>query len=68
MSTQDDTYRTLECMLCDKKGKPLSLKQHFLETITNSFSEDNLVGRGGYGEVYKVCENFSIKSPKHFKT
>jgi hypothetical protein len=51
-------------MLCDKIGEPLSLKQHFLETITNNFSKDDLIGCGGYGEVYKVCGTFSISSHK----
>lgn len=26
----------------------------FLERITNGFSEQNIVGRGGYGVIYKV--------------
>ena len=68
MATQDDTYLTLEYMLCHKRGEPMSIKQHFLETITNNFSKDNLIGRGGYGEVYKVCGTFSFESLKHFKT
>lgn len=58
MATQDDIYRALEYMLCHKIGKPLSLKQHHLETITDNFSKDNLIGHGGYGVVYKVCGTF----------
>ncbi|CAO2146671.1 unnamed protein product, partial [Urochloa humidicola] len=53
MATQDDTYRTLENMLHEKTGEPLSLKLQLLQAITNNFSKENLIGRGGYGEVYK---------------
>ncbi|CAD6270452.1 unnamed protein product [Miscanthus lutarioriparius] len=31
----------------------LDIKLHLLETITNKFSEDHRVGRGGYGAVYR---------------
>ncbi|CAN6372902.1 unnamed protein product [Urochloa humidicola] len=54
MATQDDTYRALEKMLHEKTGEPLSLKLQLLQAITNNFSKDNLIGSGGYGEVYKV--------------
>ena len=32
----------------------------FLEKITNKFSEQNIVGRGGYGIIYKVCYYFIL--------
>lgn len=54
MDTQDDIYDTLEDMVCDEIGEPLRLRLHLLQAITNNFSEENLIGRGGYGEVYKV--------------
>nr|TKW01662.1 hypothetical protein SEVIR_8G194800v2 [Setaria viridis] len=53
MDTQDDIYDTLEDMVCDEIGEPLRLRLHLLQAITNNFSEENLIGRGGYGEVYK---------------
>lgn len=68
MATQDDTYRTLEEMLCNQKGKPLKLSLQLLQSITKDFSEANLIGHGGFGDVYKVCGTFfsakkSIKKP-----
>lgn len=35
---------------------PTDLPVHFLEDITKKFSDHQLVGSGGYGQVYKVCE------------
>jgi hypothetical protein len=32
----------------------MDLKFHLIENITNDFSEDQKVGSGGYGDVYKV--------------
>ncbi|XP_034568326.1 uncharacterized protein [Setaria viridis] len=53
MATEDDTSRTLKDMLHEKTGGPLSLKLHFLQAITDNFSQENLIGCGGFGEVYK---------------
>jgi pyruvate dehydrogenase phosphatase len=33
---------------------PKDLTFHFLEGITNHFSEEHIIGSGGYGVVYKV--------------
>ena len=41
-SSIDQLYRTREFTL------------EFLERITNKFSEQNIVGRGAYGVIYKV--------------
>lgn len=41
-TTIDQLYRTREFTL------------EFLKNITNDFSEENIIGRGGYGFVYKV--------------
>lgn len=35
---------------------PTDLPVHFLEDITKKFSEHQIIGSGGYGEVYKVCQ------------
>jgi hypothetical protein len=38
---------------------PRDLTFDFLEHITNKFSNDQIVGRGGYGMVYKVLLLFT---------
>jgi len=32
----------------------MDFKLHLLEDITGKFSDDHIVGRGGYGIVYRV--------------
>ncbi|RZB92151.1 hypothetical protein D0Y65_024257 [Glycine soja] len=34
--------------------KPLQFNLDVLEAATNNFSHDNKIGKGGFGEVYKV--------------
>jgi hypothetical protein len=36
-------------------GAPTLMPLHLLEEITNDFSDDQKVGAGSYGSVYKVC-------------
>ncbi|MFS9531683.1 hypothetical protein Q6247_26320, partial [Klebsiella pneumoniae] len=48
-------YNTLEDLLLDEIIEPLSLKLSLLKAITNDFSEEQIIGSGGYGTVYKVC-------------
>ncbi|CAD6266934.1 unnamed protein product [Miscanthus lutarioriparius] len=38
--------------------EPISLPLHFLRSITNDFSNEQELGRGGYGVVYKVLSNW----------
>ncbi|CAL4964525.1 unnamed protein product [Urochloa decumbens] len=46
-------YNVLELMLLDKREKPTKLPLSLLKTITNNFSEEREVARGGFSVVYK---------------
>jgi len=40
-------------MLCDENAEPNALPLSLLEEITNGFSEERVIGRGGFAVVYK---------------
>ena len=44
----------LEFMLINEAQKPKPMLFSLLEDITNGFSEENIIGRGGSAVVYKV--------------
>ncbi|TVT97209.1 hypothetical protein EJB05_57581, partial [Eragrostis curvula] len=46
-------YDNPECLLQDQSSEPRSLSLPYLRNITNNFSVERLVGKGGFGEVYK---------------
>lgn len=57
MDTQANEPSTLQDLLLDDIiGDPISLKLSVLETITKNFSEEQIIGSGAYGTVYKVCK------------
>nr|QEM38991.1 Sr60 [Triticum monococcum] len=47
------TQSDLERMLCDEKVEPKALPLSLLEDITNRFSEEREIGKGGFAVVYK---------------
>lgn len=47
-------FGVLESMLQDPCAVPMCLPMDFLKAITQDFSQEREVGRGGYGVVYKV--------------
>lgn len=52
------TQSDLECMLRDEKVEPKALPLILLEDITNGFSDEREIGRGGFAVVYKgMLEN-----------
>ncbi|XP_066338355.1 cysteine-rich receptor-like protein kinase 25 isoform X4 [Miscanthus floridulus] len=54
MDTQANEPSTLQDLLLDDIiGDPISLKLSVLETITKNFSEEQIIGSGAYGTVYK---------------
>uniref|UniRef100_A0A0E0MMH0 Protein kinase domain-containing protein n=1 Tax=Oryza punctata TaxID=4537 RepID=A0A0E0MMH0_ORYPU len=53
MATQAKQCNTLEDLLFDDIGDPLRLKLSVLQSITNDFSEEHIIGSGGFGRVYK---------------
>uniref|UniRef100_A0A453HHB6 Protein kinase domain-containing protein n=2 Tax=Aegilops tauschii subsp. strangulata TaxID=200361 RepID=A0A453HHB6_AEGTS len=59
------TQSDLECMLRDEKVEPKALPLSLLEDISNGFSDEREIGRGGYAVVYKgMLENGAIVAVK----
>jgi hypothetical protein len=54
---QDSRCLALEEALHDEGVRPIDLPFMLLRAITKDFSDTQLIGRGGFGEVYKVCIN-----------
>lgn len=52
----DDELKALEHMLLDQSAEPMMLSFSTLQGITNRFSEDRQIGRGGFSVVYKHVE------------
>ncbi|KAM0927719.1 hypothetical protein ACQ4PT_002687 [Festuca glaucescens] len=47
------TQSELKCMLFDGEAEPKALSLSLLEEITNGFSKEREIGRGGFAVVYK---------------
>lgn len=50
---QDNELAALEKVLLDQSADPVDLPFSLLKAITGNFSEDNEIGSGGFGAVYK---------------
>lgn len=50
------TEADLEFLVIDEDAEPKPLPYPLLEKITDGFSEDRIIGRGGSAHVYKVIE------------
>jgi serine/threonine protein kinase len=57
MSSDSSKYDNLECILHDQSSKPEVIPLRHLRKITNNFSDERLLGKGGTGDVYKVTLN-----------
>ncbi|CAN6303871.1 unnamed protein product [Urochloa humidicola] len=58
-------HNVLEHMLLDGSAKLTRLPLSLLETITNNFSNEQEIGRGGFAVVYKgILENGTVAVKK----
>lgn len=43
--------------MAGKKGSATVIEYEWLVSATNNFHEDNIIGHGAFGSVYKACFN-----------
>ncbi|KAF7019752.1 hypothetical protein CFC21_032895 [Triticum aestivum] len=53
MYGESSKHDNLECILQDQSSKPSAVSLNFLKEITNNFSDERVLGKGGSGVVYK---------------
>ncbi|TKV99347.1 hypothetical protein SEVIR_8G037200v4 [Setaria viridis] len=53
MDCESSIHDRLERMLLDARPEPIDLPLSFLKAITNDFSDDQHIGKGGFAVVYK---------------
>lgn len=61
MDVEEEVF-TFFCAAGDDISTTRSLQFNFktIEAATGKFSESNMIGQGGFGEVYRVISNFSV--------
>lgn len=60
MDNETTGHGNLESILQDPSAKPRVLRLQELKEITNNFSKDRQLGKGGFGVVYKVIATNTI--------
>jgi len=60
----DEHFRhcDLESILKDPSAQPYDLRLQYLRDITDDFSTERELGRGGFGVVYKVIFHFLFRT------
>ncbi|CAN6216724.1 unnamed protein product [Urochloa humidicola] len=53
MDCESRRYEKLESILQNGSSEPCNLPLEYLRNITNNFSDERLLGEGGFGKVYK---------------
>ncbi|WVZ79684.1 hypothetical protein U9M48_027237 [Paspalum notatum var. saurae] len=53
MDSEPSRYDKLESMLQDGSSEPRNLPLQYLRNITDNFSDERILGEGGFGTVYK---------------
>ncbi|KAF8730982.1 hypothetical protein HU200_016858 [Digitaria exilis] len=62
-------HNLLERILLDRSSEPTDLPLSLLKEITNNFSDDQQVGKGGFAIVYKgLLQNGTVAVKKLFQT
>jgi hypothetical protein len=54
MDAESSRHDNLESIFEGASSEPRTLPLEYLRNITNDFSEELLLGEGGFGKVYKV--------------